>query len=203
MPTQIRSIGVIIGSTRQPRACPQIAQFVADTIKLQRSGKGPGDRGPELVMIDLRDWNLPMYDEPGIPSRIFDANEYKHEHTRAWSREIARHDAYIFVSPQYNWGYPASLKNAIDYLYNEWTGKGAMIVTYGGHGGSKCNAQLREVLEGLKMTVVSTSVELTFPSKEILYSAATGQYLALDAKDDKGTWNGERKTILAAYQELV
>jgi NAD(P)H-dependent FMN reductase len=60
------------------------------------------------------------------------------------------------VTPQYNWGYPAALKNALDHLHREWRGKPAAIVTYGGHGGGKCATQLRQVADGLKMRVTAT-----------------------------------------------
>ena len=62
----------------------------------------------------------------------------------------------MFVTPQYNWGYPAPLKNALDHLFKEWSGKPAMIVTYGGHGGVRCAAQLRQVLDGLDMKPTPT-----------------------------------------------
>jgi NAD(P)H-dependent FMN reductase len=75
--------------------------------------------------------------------------------------------AIVFVSPQYNWGYPAPLKNAIDHLYKEWAGKPAMIVTYGGHGGGKCAAQLRQVLDGLEMRPVATMPGFTLPRDRI------------------------------------
>lgn len=85
-----------------------------------------------------------MDDEPGIPAM----GEYRQAHTRARSRKIAGADGFVFVSPQYNWGYPAPLKNALDHVYREWRGKPAVIVTYGGHGGGKCSAQLLQVIEG-------------------------------------------------------
>ena len=61
--------------------------------------------------------------------------------------------AVVFVTPQYNWGYPAPLKTAIDHLYREWAAKPALIVSYGSHGGDKCARQLREVLSGLNMAL--------------------------------------------------
>lgn len=73
---------------------------------------------------------------------------------RSWSRVVSTLDIFIFVTPQYNWGLPAALKNAIDRVYHEWRGKSAIVVSYGGHGGDKCNRQLQEVLQGLKMNVV-------------------------------------------------
>ena len=105
-----------------------------------------------VEIVDLKDWRLPMDDEPGVPA----GHDYLFEHTRAWSRKISSGDAFVFVTPQYNWGYPAPLKNALDHLYREWSGKPAMIVTYGGHGGAKCADQLRQVLEGLKMKPLAT-----------------------------------------------
>jgi NAD(P)H-dependent FMN reductase len=135
---------VIIGSVRRRRICPLVAAWVAEV------GRDLGPWGLELV--DLRDWSLPMDDEPEMPHGGFYANA----HTQAWSAKVAAADAVVFVTPQYNWGYPAALKNALDHLYREWAGKPGLIVTYGGHGGGKCAAQLREVLDGLKMIPVPT-----------------------------------------------
>ncbi len=93
-----------------------------------------------------------MDDEPGMPQR----GQYALEHTRAWSRKIAAAPAFVFVAPQYNGGYPAALKNAIDHVYEEWAGKPAMIVTYGGHGGGYCAEQLQQVFKFVHMIPVVT-----------------------------------------------
>jgi NAD(P)H-dependent FMN reductase len=103
-------------------------------------------------IVDLDDWRLPFGDEPGIPAM----SAYTKDHTRAWSAKIASADGFVIISPQYNWGYPAVLKNALDRLYKEWSGKPLVIVTYGGQGGGKCAEQLRQVAEGLKMRPVDT-----------------------------------------------
>src|SRR5262249_17042019 len=131
------SILVIVGSMRAKRICPQVARWVAEV------GRTTTTR--EIEIVDLKDWPLPMDDEPGIPA----VHDYVNEHTGAWSRKISSGGAIVFVAPQYNWGYPASLKNAIDHLYKEWHGKPAMIVSYGHRGGNKCAAQLRQVLKGV------------------------------------------------------
>ncbi|PWY96749.1 hypothetical protein BO94DRAFT_570995 [Aspergillus sclerotioniger CBS 115572] len=131
------SIGLITCSQRSPRAGPQITTFIQSTI-LQSHPTA------NLTVIDLAEWNLPMYNEPGMPSYITSADEYVHEHTKAWSREIARHDAFIFITPQYNWGYPASVKNAIDYLFHEWKGKPALVI---GVDGWKMRYVMNEVME--------------------------------------------------------
>jgi NAD(P)H-dependent FMN reductase len=103
-------------------------------------------------IVDLKDWHLPFGDEPGIPAKGI----YMHDHTKAWSAKIAGVDGFVIVSPQYNWGYPAVLKNALDHLYKEWSGKPLAIVTYGGRGGGKCAEQLRHVAAGLNMRPVAT-----------------------------------------------
>ena len=73
----------------------------------------------------------------------------------------------MFVFPQYNWGYPAPLKNALDHLYREWSGKPAMIVTYGGRGGARCAQQLQQVCEGLRMAPIATRTGLTLSRQRI------------------------------------
>jgi NAD(P)H-dependent FMN reductase len=147
---------VVMGSTRAGRLCPKIAAWV---ISVARDAT---DLTFELA--DLVDWPLPMTDEPGIPA----LGGYRQAHTCAWSDKVTGADAIMFVTPQYNWGYPAPLKNAIDHLYKEWTGKPVAIVTYGGHGGGKCAAQLRQVTEGLKMRPVPTMPGLELTDEMIL-----------------------------------
>ena len=140
---------LIMGSTRANRRCPVLAAWVAEI--------GRVSAGLACEVVDLADWKLPMDDERGIPA----LGGYVQPHTRAWSAKIAGADAFVFVTPQYNWGYPAPLKNAIDHLYAEWGGKPLMIVSYGGHGGGKCAAQLKQVAEGLKMRVIPTMPGIT------------------------------------------
>jgi NAD(P)H-dependent FMN reductase len=135
-------IGVIVCSIRTTRVNHELVDWVTRSL----SPKSPTF---ELTVIDLLDWNLPMFNEPTIPALQSSTNPL----IQSWSSLISSMHAFIFVTPQYNWGYPASLKNAIDYLYHEWKGKPAMVVSYGGHGGDKCAAQLTQVLTGLRMPV--------------------------------------------------
>lgn len=146
---------VIAGSVRPQRICIKVAEWVA------RIGHETTDQAFEV--IDLKDWPLPMDDEPAIPA----SGDYQCEHTRAWSRKIAGAGAFVFVTPQYNWGYPAPLKNALDHLYREWAGKPAMIVTYGGHGGGRCGEQLQEVCTGLHMIPIPTRPALRLAREHI------------------------------------
>jgi NAD(P)H-dependent FMN reductase len=135
---------VIIGSVRAQRVCPQVAHWVAQT------GRETIDR--EFEVVDLKDWPLPMDDEPGIPA----VHDYVTEQTNAWSKKISEAGAVVLVTPQYNWGYPAALKNAIDHLYKEWSGKPVMIVSYGSRGGGRCAKQLRQVLKGMHAKLIPT-----------------------------------------------
>jgi NAD(P)H-dependent FMN reductase len=171
-------IGVIVCSQRSPRAGLQIGTFVLITLKEFQKAH-PSPRPYELSLIDLNDHPLPLYDEPAVPSQIKHSSQYKHAHTREWSEFISSYQAFIFVTPQYNWGYPASIKNAIDYLYHEWAAKPAMVVSYGGHGGGKAAAQLQQVLEGINMIVLTDFVGLQFPDRATLGKAANGDDLGL------------------------
>jgi NAD(P)H-dependent FMN reductase len=140
-----KNVLLIMGSVRAGRVCPKIADWVA------RIGRDATKLSYEVV--DLADWPLPMNDEPAIPAKGI----YGQPHTRAWSEKIKSAAAVVFVTPQYNWGYPAVLKNAIDHLYSEWRNKPAIFVTYGGHGGTKCAKQLKQVAKAVKMRVVSNA----------------------------------------------
>jgi len=203
MAAPVYNIAIIQGSQRPVRAGPQVATFVQQTIQSHLSSTSRA-RPIALEVVDVAALQLPLLDEPGVPSQIRDPAGYVHEHTRAWSRRIAAFDAFVFVTPQYNWGIPAGLKNAIDYLFHEWKGKPAMIVAYGGHGGDKCAAALKVVLGGgIDMRVVQDPVCLSFPGREFLVKAATGGALGLDASQGEGPWSDRRPDILTGFEELV
>ena len=93
------------------------------------------------------------------------------------------------------------VKNAIDYLFNEWHDKPAMVVSYGGHGGTKAADQLRQVLCGIHMKVAETMPALTFPSRKTLVQAAKGEPLNL--LEEGGFWDSERKGVCNAFEELM
>ncbi|MCJ1456037.1 hypothetical protein MMC28_006394 [Mycoblastus sanguinarius] len=196
------SIGLILCSSRQPRVCPQIAAFITRTISSL-----PTTPSAPLHEIDLLTWNLPIFNEPALPSQVTTHTSYSHAHTQAWSLEIQKHSGFIFVLPQYNWGYPAVIKNAIDYLYHEWRGKPAMIVSYGGHGGVKAAGQLRQVLMGVGMDVGEGGmVALAFPSREVLGRATRGEELVgvgVGVGEGGGIWDAEREEVRRGFEELV
>lgn len=196
------SIAIIVGSQRTPRAGDQITSWVHQTLF-----SSPASSNLKLTLLDLAAWSIPLCDESGVPSQIHSASEYDHEHTRRWSNEISSHSAFIFVTPQYNWGYPAGLKNAIDYLYNEWKGKPAMVVSYGGHGGGKAGWQLKQVLEGVRMRPTGRNIELTFPGREFMVKAARGEDLGLGKDEgmagEEGIWEKEKVDIVEVFKEMI
>ena len=146
---------VIMGSVRAGRRCPAIAEWVIGLAKAT----------PQLdcELVDLLNWPLPFDDEASIPA----TGVYSNDHTKAWSAKVGGADGFVIVSPQYNWGYPAVLKNALDHLYAEWRGKPLALVTYGGHAGDKCAQQLLQVAEALKLRPVATRAGVAVPREAI------------------------------------
>ena len=98
----------IIASTRPGRVGPVIAHWFHEFAKAH--GKF------DAHLVDLADFNLPVYDEPQHPSR----RDYQHEHTKKWSESVKAADAFVFVTPEYNYTLPPSLSNALDYVFWEW-----------------------------------------------------------------------------------
>jgi len=148
-------VGIIIGSTRPNKIGRQVAEWILTQVQETPNVK--------FNLVEIEDWKLPLFNEASLP--IEGPKLYTHEHTKRWSQEIASYDGYIFLTPQYNCGYPASLKNAIDYLYIEWKSKPAAIISYGfQEGGEKAATQLRQVLECFKMKLTSIMPALTLSS---------------------------------------
>ncbi len=147
---------VVAGSTRPNRRSPVIAQWVADL--------GEQVAGVPFRVIDLRDLGLQLDDEPGIPAM----HGHTRETTRAWGDMISSATGVVIVTPQYNWGYPAVLKNAIDHLYSEWQSKPVLIVTYGGHGGSQCGEQLRIVMRAIGARLTESTPGLLLAREQVI-----------------------------------
>lgn len=102
----------------------------------------------EPVLVDLADFNLPVYDEPLHP--IF--RQYQHEHTKRWSASVASADAFVFVTPEYNYNPPPPFVNALDYVYDEWNYKPCGFVSYGGASGGVRAVQVeKQLVTTLKM----------------------------------------------------
>src|SRR5690348_14073847 len=100
-------IGIIVGSTRPGRKAAAVAKWVHDILKSRTDA--------EFEIVDIEDYKLPLLDEP-VPPLM---GQYSKAHTKTWSAKIASFDGYIFVTPEYNHGTSAALKNAIDFLFHE------------------------------------------------------------------------------------
>ncbi|MGY4718927.1 NADPH-dependent FMN reductase [Naumannella cuiyingiana] len=143
-------IVLVVGSTRPVRVGDQLAAQIAPVLA--------ETTGLEVRTVDLTDLALPLLDEPVMAAAT---DDYANAHTREWSRIVRDAAAIVFLTPQYNFGYPGGLKNAIDYLYAEWQGKPALIISYGGRGGGAGAAQLRAVLEFIGLRLTDDDVAIT------------------------------------------
>ncbi len=142
-------IAIIIGSTRPGRNGAAVAHWVHELA---------GKRGDaEFELVDLQDFQLPHLDEPMPPAM----GHYSQPHTQAWARTIDSFDGFVFVTPEYNHSTSGALKNAIDFLYQEWTNKAAGFVSYGSAGGTRAVEHLRLVMGELQVADVRSQVALS------------------------------------------
>ena len=140
---------IIISSTRPGRVGLPVGTWVAEAALRH------GDFTVEVA--DLAEIDLPMFNEPRHPR----LGQYDFDHTRRWSETIGHSDAFVFVMPEYNYGYPASLKNALDYLSTEWAYKPVVLVSYGGvSGGLRAATGLQPVLTGLRLLPVAGALPI-------------------------------------------
>jgi NAD(P)H-dependent FMN reductase len=183
-------VAIILGSTRPGRNGEAVAKWVYAIAKKRSDA--------EYELIDLKDVNLPLLDEPVPPSQ----GKYSKPHTRAWAEKINSFDAFVFVTPEYNHGIPGALKNAIDFLYGEWNNKAAGFVAYGSAGGTRAVEQLRLVMGELQVADVRAQVALSLSTDFENYSTfkpAARHEAALNAMLDQLTaWGGALKTLREA-----
>jgi NAD(P)H-dependent FMN reductase len=143
---------IVVASTRPGRVGPAVGNW----IEAAAQAHGGFD---EIEIVDLAEVNLPFMNEPNHPR----LGQYVHQHTRDWSAKVAEADAFVFVMPEYNYGYNAELKNAIDYLHNEWQYKPLGIASYGGvSGGTRAAQMIKQVVTTVKMVPVAEAVSIPF-----------------------------------------
>jgi NAD(P)H-dependent FMN reductase len=144
------TLQIIIASTRPGRVGPTVAHWI------HAEAKDHGGFG-EIDVVDLAELALPMMDEPNHPRR----RDYVHKHTQEWSARVDAADAFVFVMPEYNNGFTAPLKNAIDYLHREWAYKPVGLVSYGGiAAGTRAAQMIKQVVTTLKMVPLPEAVSL-------------------------------------------
>ncbi|GAB3445776.1 NAD(P)H-dependent oxidoreductase [Streptomonospora sediminis] len=143
---------IIVASTRPGRIGPSVARWV--------EGEARAHSGfDEVEVVDLAEVNLPFLDEPNHPR----LGQYTHQHTLDWSAKVSAADAFVFVMPEYNYGFNAELKNAIDFLHHEWAYKPVGLVSYGGvAAGTRAAQMIKQVLTTLKMTPLPEAVSIPF-----------------------------------------
>jgi len=149
-------VQTIICSTRPGRVGPTIARWFHDAAVAH--GKF------DARLVDIADFNLPVYDEPKHPMM----QSYEHDHTKAWSASVAQADAFVFVTPEYNYGPPPALVNALNYLYREWNYKPASFVSYGGvSGGLRAVQMEKQILTTLKIMPIPEQVSVHMAGQHI------------------------------------
>ncbi|HEX2531872.1 MAG TPA: NAD(P)H-dependent oxidoreductase [Burkholderiaceae bacterium] len=142
-------LAVILGSTRPGRIGEAVAHWTYEIAKKRKDA--------EFEFVDIKDFDLPLLDEPVPPSR----GQYSKPHTQKWAAKIDSFDAFVFVTPEYNHGISGALKNAIDYLYKEWNNKAAGFVGYGSAGGARAVEHLRLVMSEVQVATVRNQVMLS------------------------------------------
>src|SRR5258706_9769805 len=135
-------IQIVIGSVREGRFADKPAQWLLGFLNQ--------DERIEAEIVDVRDYPMPLFDQAKSPGRVTDG-EYGHEAANRWAKKIAEADGYVMVAAEYNHGYTAALKNAIDWVYWEWVRKPVSFIGYGNAGGARAIEQLRQVAVGLPM----------------------------------------------------
>jgi NAD(P)H-dependent FMN reductase len=144
-------ISVIVGSTRQGRFSEKPAQWILQQLKKRDD--------IDARLLDLRDFPMPFFDQP-IPPSAPNRPPYENESVKKWTAAIGASDGFVFVTSEYNYGPPAVLKNAIDWVYPEWNRKAAAFVSYGAVSGARSVQQLREIAIELQLAPVRSSVHI-------------------------------------------
>lgn len=144
------SVKIIAGSTREGRFSDKAAAWMAEELKKQN--------GLAVEILDLRDYEMPFFNEPVSPS--FKREPYKNEAVARFTKKIAEGDAFVIVTPEYNHGTSGVLKNALDWVYQEWNNKPVAFLSYGSVGGARAVEQLRLIAIELQMAPIRTAVHI-------------------------------------------
>ena len=162
---------IITASTRPTRKGPSVAAWFLDQAERHA--------GFQLEPVDLAEVGLPLLDERKHPR----FGEYEHAHTRAWSETVARADAFVVVTPEYDYGPPAALINALQYLVKEWAYKPMGFVSYGGvSGGTRSTNTLRMTVTTLKLMPIPEAVAIPFFGQYV--SDETGAFAPPAVQED-------------------
>lgn len=182
-------LAIIVASTRPARKGIGVARWFYEFAQSHSDF--------ELDFVDLAEVNLPVYNESAHPR----LKQYEHEYTRAWSARIEAADAFVFVTPEYNYSTPPALVNALDYLYQEWNYKAAAFVSYGGQSGGLRAVQVtKQLLTTLKVVPIVEALALPFFNQ---YLNESGEFNATESHQksaqellkELGRWTEALKTL--------
>lgn len=143
--------GIILGSTRPGRRGEPVARWVHQYASKRENAT--------YELVDLADYDLDLLDDPVVPGAA--KRQYQSEKTRRWSAKIDEFDGYVFVTPEYNHGVPAALKNAVDVLYPEWNHKAVAFVAYGADGGVRSVEQWRQITANVQLQAIRGQVSIS------------------------------------------
>jgi NAD(P)H-dependent FMN reductase len=178
---------IVIGSTRPGRNGEAVGKWVHDVAKKRTDSS--------FELVDLRDFDLPLLDEPVPPSLA----QYSKPHTKAWAAKMASFDGFVFVTSEYNHAPSAALKNALDYIYAEWNNKAAGFVGYGSSGGTRAVEQLRGIMGELQIADVRAQVGLSladdFQNYSVFTPRAHHEALLNTMLDQVIAWGGALKAL--------
>jgi NAD(P)H-dependent FMN reductase len=148
-------ISVIVGSTREGRFSEKPAKWIWDHLRKRD--------GVDARLLDLLEFPMPFFDQPATPATP-GRPDFEHEVVQRWTAAIAESDGFVFVTPEYNYGPAAVLKNAIDWVYREWHRKPAGFVSYGSAMGVRSVQQLRLTMIELQVAPIRSSVHIPVPT---------------------------------------
>ncbi len=164
---------IVVASTRENRKGPAVATWFEDLARAHG--------GFEIEVVDLADVNLPMLNEPNHPR----VKHYHHDITKEWSARVSRADAFVFVTPEYNFGTPPSLVNALDTLFQEWAYKPVGFVSYGGISAGLRGVQMtKQLVTALKMMPMVEAVAIPMFASQL--DSATGAFEATVTQTKSG-----------------
>jgi len=190
MPATLPKIHIIIGSTREGRFGDKLAQYLFNELAKRHD--------VQAELVDLRDWPLPFFDAPVAPAGM--AGKYSNERAKEWATKVGEGDGYIMVTPEYNHGYPAVLKNALDWVFPEWNLKPVGFAGYGNAGGARAIEQLRQVVIELQMVPIRNAIHIPVE----LYLAIVGEKTPVNPDLFKPLREGLRgDRVTAFFDELL
>lgn len=166
-------LNIVIASTRPGRVGPSVANWAFEHAKQNGSFE-------DVELVDLADFDLPVFDEPKHPR----LQEYQHDHTKKWAESVAAADAFVFVTPEYNFGPTPALLNALNYVYLEWNYKPAAFVSYGGvSGGMRAVQWTKMTLTTLKMVPIMEGVLVPMVAQHVDGGAFKPEKIHIESAD--------------------